>query len=252
MKELLATCKMIGVMLCWVVIGTSATKDISTAHSWVSAPVHQAALLPLCFHPQSTLFNFISIKWEFITINRHIPILVYMLHKCKQDGISRHWWEKECKVTKEIDEAYQQRAGILENGTLRIFPARIKDSGLYQATVLIFGGKHTAIVNLTVTEVPLSFHPSQSNVVDMQEKDNTKNKVLPSPYPLQSTVMDTQEKDSIKGKGFGALRRMATENMIRMGLACLTLFFLGLLLVEHVCNLPGGSSNTRKKDCGRP
>nr|XP_016847334.1 PREDICTED: uncharacterized protein LOC100565889 isoform X3 [Anolis carolinensis] len=144
---------MIGKMLFWALIGTSTAKDISTEDSWVTAAVHQTALLPFSFHPSNAFWRFINIKWDFLTINKSTTILVYMVEDCSQESMSRPWWERECTIIKEVNDAYQQWADILRNGTLKIHPVQIRDAGIYQATILSSGArKHTATVNLTVTQ----------------------------------------------------------------------------------------------------
>ncbi|XP_053149370.1 uncharacterized protein LOC128343956 [Hemicordylus capensis] len=130
--------------------GPSAAASISTPHNAVYATTNQTALLSFFFQPRIPNWEFISIKWEFISINESVPILVYLLDSCV--GYSQIWWERECNSDKEVAERYQQRADILKNGTLMIQHVGTQDSGKYQAIVRTYGKKDYATVNLIVIE----------------------------------------------------------------------------------------------------
>ncbi|XP_062979559.1 uncharacterized protein LOC134396885 [Elgaria multicarinata webbii] len=201
---------MIGVALLWAFVGMSPAMSLSTAPSLVNVTIHQTALLPFSFQPPSPSWKFISIKWEFISTNGSVPILVYLLVNCRGNGTSLQWWERECNIDKEVDEEYFQRADILKNGTLMIHHAGVKDAGMYQATIRTFGVKVSRTVNLTVT---------------------------------RPRVTST----STPGVELFTLERVITENMMRMIVSCFILCFLWLLVVEHVHMLEDGNTPQGKK-----
>ncbi|KAJ6616026.1 hypothetical protein lerEdw1_015104 [Lerista edwardsae] len=139
-------------------------------------------------------WNFISIKWEFTNINGSIPILVYLVDNCS--GNSQKWWERECSIHKEVAEKYRQRADIFKNGTLTIYLEGVQDAGVYQATIL-------------------STFPVKTGKVDTVDTVDTV-------YTVNLTVME----------GSSVSEGLCTQSIVRMTLAGLILFFLGLFVVE--------------------
>nr|XP_020671480.1 tripartite motif-containing protein 10-like isoform X2 [Pogona vitticeps] len=156
---------MIGVILLWVLTGMAASFTNSRANSEVMAVVHQTALLPLSFQPPSSFWAFIRIKWERMATNGSVPILVYLIDRCKSSGVTHQWWERECLRHKEVAGGYQERADIFRNGTLIIQQVELKDAGIYLATVLATGVEHETTVNLTVTEASLASSKADSQVM---------------------------------------------------------------------------------------
>ncbi|CAM2101432.1 unnamed protein product [Caretta caretta] len=130
--------------------GALPALSIITPKNPVRAITSQTALLPVSLQSLNSAWEFIYIKWEFITGIGNLPILAYMLDNCT--GTAHTWWERTCQLTKEVAKEYQQRADISQNATFMIRGVQAKDAGRYLVTVRTLDVWANATVNLMVTE----------------------------------------------------------------------------------------------------
>ncbi|XP_065419226.1 uncharacterized protein LOC122172400 isoform X2 [Chrysemys picta bellii] len=130
--------------------GALPALSIITPKNPVRAITNQTALLPFSLQSLNSAWEFIYIKWEFITGIGNLPILVYMLDNCT--GTAHNWWERTCQLTKEVAKEYQQQADICQNATLVIRGVQAEDAGMYLVTVRTLDVWANATVNLMVTE----------------------------------------------------------------------------------------------------
>ncbi|KAG6923559.1 hypothetical protein G0U57_020176 [Chelydra serpentina] len=135
--------------------GALPALSIITPKNPARAITSQTALLPFSLQSLNSAWEFIYIKWEFITGTGNLPILVYILDNCT--GTAHNWWETTCQLTKEVAKEYQQRADICQNATLVIRGVQAEDAGMYLVTVRTLDVWANATVNLMVTEVAGKF-----------------------------------------------------------------------------------------------
>ncbi|XP_034954675.1 uncharacterized protein LOC118076168 [Zootoca vivipara] len=205
---------MIGVAFFWAFLGMASAVPISSVHSWVNETVQ----LPFSLQPPSPPWEFLHITWNFITGNRNALILAYLLDKC--NGTALKWWEKECYINKQVAEMYRQRADVLKNGTLVLYRVGLHDTGMYRTTIITMDFRRHATVNLKVTEGMTSAVPIST---------------------AHSWVNQTE------GAGSLTQEKLSTENMVRMVLGGLLLFFLGVMITFlH----SGWKHHSGKEDCG--